>query len=39
MKLYSYFRAFAAYRVHIALQIKALDYGCAAVKLLRQEQA
>jgi maleylpyruvate isomerase len=35
MKLYSYFRSSAAYRVRIALNLKGLDYEYAAVHLLR----
>ena len=37
MKLYSYFRSSAAYRVRIALQIKGLPYDYAPIHLLRQE--
>lgn len=35
MKLYSYFRSSAAYRVRIALNLKGLDYDYAPVHLLR----
>src|ERR1700712_2896312 len=35
MKLYSYFRSSAAYRVRIALNLKGLDYEYAPVHLLR----
>ncbi|MDR5755862.1 maleylacetoacetate isomerase [Caballeronia sp. LZ035] len=35
MKLYSYFRSSAAYRVRIALNLKGLDYEYAAIHLLR----
>ena len=36
MKLYSYFRSSAAYRVRIALNLKGLPYETVAVHLLRQ---
>jgi maleylpyruvate isomerase len=36
MKLYSYFRSSAAYRVRIALNLKGLDYDYAPVHLLRE---
>ncbi|VXB48136.1 putative maleylacetoacetate isomerase [Burkholderia sp. 8Y] len=36
MKLYSYFRSSAAYRVRIALNLKGLDYEYEAVHLLRE---
>jgi len=35
MKLYSYFRSSASYRVRIALNLKGLPYEYAAVHLLR----
>ena len=35
MKLYSYFRSSAAYRVRIALNLKGLPYDYAPVHLLR----
>ena len=35
MKLYSYFRSSAAYRVRIALNLKGLDYECLPVHLTR----
>jgi len=35
MKLYTYFRSSAAYRVRIALNLKGLDYGSVPVHLLR----
>ncbi|WP_163370046.1 maleylacetoacetate isomerase [Endozoicomonas acroporae] len=38
MKLYSYFRSSAAYRVRIALNLKALDYQQSAINLLKGEQ-
>jgi maleylacetoacetate isomerase len=38
MKLYSYFRSSAAYRVRIALNLKGLDYQLAAVDLLTKGQ-
>jgi maleylacetoacetate isomerase len=38
MKLYSYFRSSAAYRVRIALGLKGLEYDYAAVNLLKREQ-
>ncbi len=38
MKLYSYFRSSAAYRVRIALNLKGLDYQYTAVNLLSNEQ-
>lgn len=38
MKLYSYFRSSAAYRVRIALNLKQLDYAIQPVHLLKNEQ-
>ena len=38
MRLYSYFRSSASYRVRIALALKKLDYDYAAVHLVRNEQ-
>jgi maleylacetoacetate isomerase len=38
MKLYSYFRSSAAYRVRIALNLKQLDYVTESVHLLKNEQ-
>ena len=38
MKLYSYFRSSASYRVRIALALKGLDYEYAAVNLVNKEQ-
>ncbi len=38
MKLYSYYRSSAAYRVRIALNLKGLPYDYAAVNLLHSEQ-
>ena len=38
MKLYSYFRSSASYRVRIALALKGLDYDYAAVHLVNKEQ-
>ncbi|WP_422450455.1 MULTISPECIES: maleylacetoacetate isomerase [unclassified Endozoicomonas] len=38
MKLYSYFRSSAAYRVRIALNLKALDYQQSPINLLKGEQ-
>ncbi len=38
MKLYSYFRSSAAFRVRIALALKGLDYEYAAVHLVKREQ-
>lgn len=35
MKLYSYFRSSAAYRVRIALNLKGLDYEIVPVHLVR----
>ena len=35
MKLYSYFRSSASYRVRIALQLKGLDYTYVRVHLVR----
>jgi maleylpyruvate isomerase len=39
MKLYSYFRSSAAYRVRIALGLKGLDYEYAAIHLRKGEQS
>lgn len=38
MKLYSYFRSSAAFRLRIALNLKGLDYEYVAVNLLKREQ-
>jgi maleylacetoacetate isomerase len=38
MKLYSYFRSSAAFRVRIALNLKELDYETAAIHLRRNDQ-
>ena len=38
MKLYSYFRSSAAYRLRIALGLKGLDYDYMAVNLVKSEQ-
>jgi maleylacetoacetate isomerase/maleylpyruvate isomerase len=38
MRLYSYFRSSASYRVRIALALKKLDYDYAAVHLVKNEQ-
>jgi len=38
MRLYSYFRSSASYRVRIALALKKLEYDYAAVHLVRNEQ-
>ncbi|MCF2906794.1 maleylacetoacetate isomerase [Pseudoalteromonas sp. DL2-H2.2] len=38
MKLYTYFRSSAAYRVRIALNLKALDHQLVPVNLLKSEQ-
>jgi maleylacetoacetate isomerase len=38
MRLYSYFRSSASYRVRIALALKKLDYEYAAVHLVKNEQ-
>ncbi|WP_165724936.1 maleylacetoacetate isomerase [Pseudoalteromonas sp. SA25] len=38
MKLYSYFRSSAAYRVRIALNLKAIDHELVIVNLLKSEQ-
>ena len=38
MRLYSYFRSSASYRVRIALALKGLDYEYAAVHLVKNEQ-
>src|SRR5919201_1412334 len=38
MKLYSYFRSSAAFRVRIALNLKRLDYETAAIHLRRNDQ-
>lgn len=38
MKLYSYFRSSASFRVRIALQLKGLDYGYVPVHLVHREQ-
>ena len=35
MKLYTYFRSSAAYRVRIALHVKGIDYDSIPVHLLR----
>jgi maleylacetoacetate isomerase len=39
MKLYSYFRSSAAFRVRIALNLKKLDYETAAIHLQRNDQS
>lgn len=39
MKLYSYFRSSAAFRVRIALNLKKLDYEIAAIHLRRNDQS
>src|ERR1700740_1309229 len=39
MKLYSFFRSSAAFRVRIALNLKKLDYETAAVHLRRNDQS
>lgn len=39
MKLYSYFRSSAAFRVRIALNLKKLDYSTAAIHLRRNDQS
>ena len=39
MKLYSYFRSSAAYRVRIAMNLKAVEYDFAPVNLLKSEQS
>lgn len=39
MKLYSYFRSSAAFRVRIALNLKQLDYQTAAIHLRRNDQS
>jgi maleylpyruvate isomerase len=39
MKLYSYFRSSAAFRVRIALNLKQLDYEIAAIHLRRNDQS
>src|SRR5690242_5862437 len=39
MKLYSYFRSSAAFRVRIALNLKKLDYETAAIHLRRNDQS
>ena len=38
MKLYSYFRSSASYRVRIALALKGLSYEYVAVHLVKNEQ-
>ncbi|OED41777.1 maleylacetoacetate isomerase [Endozoicomonas sp. (ex Bugula neritina AB1)] len=38
MKLYSYYRSSAAYRVRIAMNLKAVDYDLSPVNLLESEQ-
>ncbi len=38
IKLYSYYRSSAAYRVRIALHLKAVDWTCIPVNLLKNEQ-
>ena len=38
MRLYSFYRSSAAYRVRIALELKGLDYDYVAVNLLRAQQ-
>ena len=38
MKLYTYFRSSAAYRVRIALALKGLSYDAARVHLMKGEQ-
>ena len=38
MKLYSYYRSSAAYRVRIALNLKGIEYEQVAVNLLKQEE-
>jgi len=38
MKLYSYFRSSAAYRVRIALNLKSINYDLAIVNLLKSQQ-
>ena len=38
MKLYSYYRSSAAYRVRIALNLKGIDYEQIAVNLLKEEE-
>ena len=38
MKLYSYYRSSAAYRVRIALNLKGLPYDYVSVNLLHNEQ-
>ena len=38
LKLYSYFRSSAAYRVRIALNLKGVDYESRPVNLLESEQ-
>ena len=39
MKLYSYFRSSAAFRVRIALNLKGLSYDTAAIHLRRNDQS
>lgn len=39
MKLYTYFRSSAAYRVRIALNLKGLSYESAPIHLLKKEQS
>ena len=38
MRLYSYYRSSAAYRVRIALALKGVNYDYVAVNLLRAQQ-
>ena len=38
MRLYSYFRSSASFRVRIALALKKLDFEYAAVQLVKNEQ-
>ena len=38
LKLYSYYRSSAAFRVRIALELKELDWECIPVDLLNDEQ-
>ncbi len=39
LKLYTYFRSSAAYRVRIALNLKGLDHELVPVNLLKSEQS